>query len=60
MYLGFHLIVLLLLLQGTQIQETMFKEATDKLWNKFELGNFYYISKGTLRVANNQIQNSSK
>jgi hypothetical protein len=29
-YLGFHLIVFLTVLQGTQIQATMFKEAADK------------------------------
>ena len=40
------------MLQGTQIQATMFKEATDKLWDKFELGKVYYISKGKSRVAN--------
>jgi len=47
-YLGFHLIVFLTVLQGTQIQATMFKEAADKFWNIFELGKVYYISKGTL------------
>lgn len=41
---------------GTQIQATMFKEAADKFWNKFELGKVYYISKGTLRVANKQFK----
>ena len=55
-YLGFHLIVFLTMLQGTQIQTTMFKEAADKFWNKFELGKVYYISKGTLRVANKQFK----
>jgi replication factor A1 len=34
----------------------MFKEVADKFWNKFELGKFYYISKGTLRVANKQFK----
>ncbi|KAJ7277071.1 hypothetical protein O6H91_02G027800 [Diphasiastrum complanatum] len=39
---------------GTQIQATMFKEAADKFFSKFELGKVYYISKGVLRVANKQ------
>jgi replication factor A1 len=55
-YLGFHLIVFLTVLQGTQIQATMFKEDADKFWNKLELGKVYYISKGTLRVANKQFK----
>ena len=55
-YLGFHLIVFLTVLQGTQIQATMFKEAADKFRNKFELGKVYYISKVTLRVANKQFK----
>ncbi|XP_057871294.2 replication protein A 70 kDa DNA-binding subunit B [Cryptomeria japonica] len=41
---------------GTQIQATMFKEAADKFWDKFELGKVYYISKGSLRVANKQFK----
>ncbi|OVA02158.1 OB-fold nucleic acid binding domain [Macleaya cordata] len=39
---------------GTQIQATMFNEAANKFYNKFELGKVYYISKGTLKVANKQ------
>ncbi|KAH9322348.1 hypothetical protein KI387_016987, partial [Taxus chinensis] len=41
---------------GTQIQASMFKEAADKFWDKFELGKVYYISKGSLRVANKQFK----
>ncbi|XP_022738114.1 replication protein A 70 kDa DNA-binding subunit B-like isoform X1 [Durio zibethinus] len=37
---------------GTQIQATMFNEAAKKFYEKFQLGKVYYISKGTLRVAN--------
>ncbi|WOL17668.1 replication protein A 70 kDa DNA-binding subunit B-like [Canna indica] len=39
---------------GTQIQATMFNEAANKFYPKFELGKVYYISKGSLRVANKQ------
>ena len=42
--------------QGTQIQATMFNEAAKKFYDKFELGKVYYISKGTLRVANKQFK----
>ncbi|XP_016467709.1 replication protein A 70 kDa DNA-binding subunit B-like [Nicotiana tabacum] len=41
---------------GTQIQATMFNEAARKFFDKFELGKVYYISKGTLRVANKQFK----
>ncbi|KAM7266950.1 hypothetical protein ACFE04_009116 [Oxalis oulophora] len=41
---------------GTQIQATMFNEAAKKFFDKFELGKVYYISKGTLRVANKQFK----
>ncbi|KAI3957751.1 hypothetical protein MKX01_007582 [Papaver californicum] len=41
---------------GTQIQATMFNEAANKFFNKFELGKVYYISKGTLKVANKQFK----
>ncbi|KAF5205815.1 Replication protein a dna-binding subunit b [Thalictrum thalictroides] len=41
---------------GTQIQATMFNEAAKKFYDKFELGKVYYISKGTLRVANKQFK----
>eukprot|EP00250_Pteridium_aquilinum_P034781 c8088_g1_i1 orf=345-2195(-) len=39
---------------GTQIQATMFKEAAEKFYPKLELGKVYFISKGSLRVANKQ------
>ncbi|KAH7366539.1 hypothetical protein KP509_18G083500 [Ceratopteris richardii] len=39
---------------GTQIQATMFKDAAEKFYPKLELGKVYYISKGSLRVANKQ------
>ncbi|KAM3318841.1 replication protein A 70 kDa DNA-binding subunit B [Capsicum chacoense] len=41
---------------GTQIQATMFNEAAKKFFDKFELGKVYYISKGTLKVANKQFK----
>ncbi|XP_011006580.1 PREDICTED: replication protein A 70 kDa DNA-binding subunit B [Populus euphratica] len=41
---------------GTQIQATMFNEAAKKFYDRFELGKVYYISKGTLRVANKQFK----
>ncbi|KAJ7978736.1 Replication protein A subunit [Quillaja saponaria] len=41
---------------GTQIQATMFNEAARKFYEKFELGKVYYISKGTLKVANKQFK----
>ncbi|GER38604.1 replication protein A 70 kDa DNA-binding subunit B [Striga asiatica] len=40
--------------QGTQIQATMFNEAARKFFDKFQMGKVYYISKGTLKVANKQ------
>lgn len=43
-------------MQGTQIQATMFNEAARKFYDKFQLGKVYYISKGTLRVANKQFR----
>ncbi|GAB2209289.1 hypothetical protein Droror1_Dr00026499 [Drosera rotundifolia] len=39
---------------GTQIQATMFNEAARKFYDTFEMGKVYYISKGSLRVANKQ------
>ncbi|VVA27628.1 PREDICTED: replication [Prunus dulcis] len=42
--------------EGTQIQATMFNEAAKKFFEKFELGKVYYISKGSLRVANKQFK----
>ncbi|KAK7388866.1 hypothetical protein VNO78_23693 [Psophocarpus tetragonolobus] len=41
---------------GTQIQATMFNEAARKFFDKFALGKVYYISKGTLKVANKQFK----
>ncbi|GLT25192.1 hypothetical protein SLA2020_003370 [Shorea laevis] len=41
---------------GTQIQATMFNEAARKFYDKFQLGKVYYISKGTLKVANKQFK----
>ncbi|XP_068656397.1 replication protein A 70 kDa DNA-binding subunit B-like isoform X2 [Aristolochia californica] len=41
---------------GTQIQATMFNNAATKFYPKFELGKMYYISNGTLRVANKQFK----
>lgn len=34
----------------------MFNEAAKKFFDKFELGKVYYISKGTLKVANKQFK----
>ncbi|KAK4779372.1 hypothetical protein SAY86_006900 [Trapa natans] len=42
--------------EGTQIQATMFNEAAKKFYDKFEMGKVYYISKGTLKVANKQFK----
>ncbi|KAH7528873.1 hypothetical protein FEM48_Zijuj05G0124000 [Ziziphus jujuba var. spinosa] len=41
---------------GTQIQATMFNEAARKFYERFQLGKVYYISKGTLKVANKQFK----
>ncbi|XP_038992294.1 replication protein A 70 kDa DNA-binding subunit B-like [Hibiscus syriacus] len=41
---------------GTQIQATMFNEAARKFYEKFQPGKVYYISKGTLKVANKQFK----
>ncbi|OIW18523.1 hypothetical protein TanjilG_13275 [Lupinus angustifolius] len=41
---------------GTQIQATMFNEAAKKFYDKFVLGKVYYISKGSLKVANKQFK----
>ncbi|KAK6123124.1 hypothetical protein DH2020_043120 [Rehmannia glutinosa] len=40
----------------TQIQATMFNEAARKFFDKFQMGKVYYISKGTLKVANKQFK----
>ncbi|XP_051115840.1 replication protein A 70 kDa DNA-binding subunit B [Andrographis paniculata] len=42
--------------EGTQIQATMFNEAARKFFDKFQTGKVYYISKGTLKVANKQFK----
>ncbi|KAL2321509.1 hypothetical protein Fmac_025888 [Flemingia macrophylla] len=42
--------------EGTQIQATMFNDAARKFFDKFVLGKVYYISKGTLKVANKQFK----
>ena len=34
----------------------MFNEAAKKFFDKFQVGKVYYISKGTLRVANKQFK----
>jgi replication factor A1 len=44
------------LFQGTQIQATMFNEAAKKFFDRFQLGKVYYISKGTLKLANKQFK----
>ncbi|KAI3807410.1 hypothetical protein L1987_23337 [Smallanthus sonchifolius] len=41
---------------GTQIQATLFNEAARKFFDVFEMGKVYYISKGTLKVANKQFK----
>lgn len=41
---------------GTQIQATMFNEAARKFFDVFQMGKVYYISKGTLKVANKQFK----
>ncbi|XP_062216405.1 replication protein A 70 kDa DNA-binding subunit B-like [Phragmites australis] len=41
---------------GTQIQATMFNEAAKKFYPMFELGKVYYVSKGSLRIANKQFK----
>ncbi|XP_057805039.1 replication protein A 70 kDa DNA-binding subunit B [Salvia miltiorrhiza] len=41
---------------GTQIQATMFNDAARKFFDKFQMGKVYYISKGTLKVANKQFK----
>ncbi|KAL1541691.1 Replication protein A 70 kDa DNA-binding subunit B [Salvia divinorum] len=41
---------------GTQIQATMFNDAAKKFFDKFQMGKVYYISKGTLKVANKQFK----
>lgn len=47
---------LALLVQGTQIQATMFNDAARKFYEKFSLGKVYYVSRGTLKVANKKFK----
>ncbi|KAF8041574.1 hypothetical protein BT93_A0234 [Corymbia citriodora subsp. variegata] len=49
---GFYFNVKLTDEDGTQIQATMFNEAARKFYDKLEMGKVYYISRGTLKVAN--------
>ncbi|KFK27878.1 hypothetical protein AALP_AA8G440900 [Arabis alpina] len=42
--------------EGTQIQATMFNDAARKFYERFQLGKVYYISKGTLKLANKQFK----
>ncbi|CAK8563250.1 unnamed protein product [Lathyrus sativus] len=41
---------------GTQIQATMFNDAAKKFYEKFVMGKVYYVSKGSLKVANKQFK----
>ncbi|WVZ55988.1 hypothetical protein U9M48_006580 [Paspalum notatum var. saurae] len=41
---------------GTQIQATMFNEAAKKFYPMFEVGKVYYVSKGSLKIANKQFK----
>ncbi|CAL5198466.1 unnamed protein product [Lathyrus oleraceus] len=41
---------------GTQIQATMFNDAARKFYEKFVMGKVYYVSKGSLKVANKQFK----
>ncbi|KAM7480100.1 hypothetical protein LguiA_028313 [Lonicera macranthoides] len=41
---------------GTQIQATMFNAAAKKFYDRFQMGKVYYISRGTLKVANKQFK----
>lgn len=42
--------------QGTQIQATMFNAAARKFYDRFEMGKVYYISRGSLKLANKQFK----
>ena len=42
--------------QGTQIQATMFNDAARKFYDRFQLGKVYYISRGSLKLANKQFK----
>lgn len=43
-------------IQGTQIQATMFNDAARKFYDRFQLGKVYYISRGSLKLANKQFK----
>ncbi|CAA7030879.1 unnamed protein product [Microthlaspi erraticum] len=42
--------------EGTQIQATMFNDAARKFFDIFHLGKVYYISRGSLKLANKQFK----
>ncbi|CAH8270432.1 unnamed protein product [Arabidopsis lyrata] len=42
--------------EGTQIQATMFNAAARKFYDRFEMGKVYYISRGSLKLANKQFK----
>nr|VDC58757.1 unnamed protein product [Brassica rapa] len=42
--------------EGTQIQATMFNDAARKFYDRFHLGKVYYISRGSLKLANKQFK----
>uniref|UniRef100_A0A1J3D750 Replication protein A subunit n=1 Tax=Noccaea caerulescens TaxID=107243 RepID=A0A1J3D750_NOCCA len=42
--------------EGTQIQATMFNDAARKFFDMFQLGKVYYISRGSLKLANKQFK----
>lgn len=44
------------MIQGTQIQATMFNDAARKFYDRFQLGKVYYISRGSLKLANKQFK----
>ncbi|KAL0736329.1 hypothetical protein Bca4012_012539 [Brassica carinata] len=42
--------------EGTQIQATMFNAAAKKFYDTFQVGKVYYISRGSLKLANKQFK----
>ncbi|KAJ4871999.1 Replication protein A 70 kDa DNA-binding subunit D [Raphanus sativus] len=42
--------------EGTQIQATMFNDAARKFYERFQMGKVYYISRGSLKLANKQFK----
>ncbi|CAA7026979.1 unnamed protein product [Microthlaspi erraticum] len=42
--------------EGTQIQATMFNAAAQKFYDIFQTGKVYYISRGSLKLANKQFK----